>query len=52
VNRLVLSRSLNIEKMVLSGREEFNSPAGKDCELFWSTGGIEIPNHKSQISNK
>jgi hypothetical protein len=47
----MLSRSLNIEKMVLSGREESNSPAGKDCELFWSTGGIEIPNHKYQTNN-
>jgi hypothetical protein len=26
--------------------------AGQDGELFWSTGGIEIPNHKYQISNK
>jgi hypothetical protein len=25
---------------------EFNGFTGKDCELFWSTGGIEIPNHK------
>jgi hypothetical protein len=41
VNRLVLSRSLNIEKMVLSGREEFNSPAGKDCELFRINGVLE-----------
>jgi len=31
---------------------EFNGFAGKDCELLWSIGGIEIPNHKSQISNK
>jgi hypothetical protein len=26
--------------------------AGTGGELFWSTGGIEIPNHKLQISNK
>jgi hypothetical protein len=26
--------------------------AVKDGELFWSTGGIEITNHKLQISNK
>jgi hypothetical protein len=31
---------------------EFNGFAGKDCELYWNTGGIEIPNNKSQISNK
>jgi hypothetical protein len=27
---------------------KLNDFAGKDCELFWSTGGIEIPNPKSQ----
>ncbi|MGB7031810.1 MAG: hypothetical protein WBF29_10245, partial [Syntrophobacteria bacterium] len=25
--------------------------AGKDCELSWITGGLEIQNHKSQINN-
>ena len=30
---------------------DFNGFAVKDYEVFWSTGGIEIPNHKSQISN-
>jgi hypothetical protein len=29
-----------------------NGIAGKDCELFWNIEGLEIPNHKSQISNK
>jgi hypothetical protein len=38
----------NIEDLVLWAMSEFNGFAGKDCELFWSTGGIEIPNHKSQ----
>jgi hypothetical protein len=42
----------NIENLVLRARSEFNGFAGKDCELFCSTGVIEIPNHKSQISNK
>jgi hypothetical protein len=42
----------NIENLVLRARSEFDGFAGKDCELFWSTGGIKIPNHKSQISNK
>ena len=30
---------------------DFNGFAVKDYEVFWSTGGIEIPNHKYQISN-
>jgi len=30
----------------------FNGFASTGGELFWSTGEIEIPNHKSQISNK
>ncbi|MEE9531754.1 MAG: hypothetical protein V3W52_12215, partial [Syntrophobacteria bacterium] len=30
---------------------EFNGFTGKDCELFWSTGGIEIPNNKYQTNN-
>jgi hypothetical protein len=33
-----------IENLVLRARSEFNGFIGK--------GGIEIPNHKSQISNK
>jgi hypothetical protein len=36
-------------------RSRSNGFAGKDKELSWSTGvfgAIEIPNHKSQISNK
>ena len=32
---------LNIEKLVLRVRAEFNGFAGKDCELFWSTGALE-----------
>ena len=34
---------------------EFNGFAGKDCELFWSTGvldSLKIPNNKSQVPNK
>ena len=31
---------------------DFNGFAGKDCELFWSTGVYEIPNSKHQITNK
>ena len=37
---------LHIENLVLRARSEFDGFAGKDCELFWSTGGIEIPNHE------
>jgi hypothetical protein len=31
----------NIENQVLRARSEFNGFAGKDCELFWSTGVLE-----------
>ena len=31
----------NIENLILRARVEFNGFAGKDCELFWSTGILE-----------
>jgi len=36
----------NIESLVLKAKSKFNGFAGTGGELFWSTGGIEIPNHK------
>jgi hypothetical protein len=32
----------NIENLVLRARSEFDGFAGKDCELFWSTGVLEL----------
>ena len=41
-----------ITGLVLRTNSDFNNFTSEDCELLWSTGGMEIPNHKSQISNK
>ena len=37
------------KNMVLKARSELAGFAGEEFELFWSTGGIEIPNSKSVL---
>jgi hypothetical protein len=44
----LINCSTDIHNPALRGAE-FNGFAGKDCELFWSTGGHR--NSKSQIRN-
>jgi hypothetical protein len=52
LNTSIEKKYSTTENLVLRAKSELNGFAGKDCELFWSIGVSEIPNNKSQISNK
>jgi hypothetical protein len=42
----MLNSFLTPENLVFKARSKLAELADKDRELFWSTGGKEIPNHK------